>query len=147
VLTGDDFRAVARGQAFVDASAMLGLAGAPLFKVHAPSTVIDGRTGLAELLARHPRIDAVACSTDVLALGVLIEAQARGLRVPEDLAIVGFGDLIYSRVSHPTLTTIRIDGAAIGRIAAEFIMGRDSGKFSESRVVDVGFSIVGRESA
>ena len=97
---------------------------------------------------RAPDIDAVFCSSDLLALGVMTEAQARGIAVPEQLAVVGFGDLEFAADLHPALTTVRIDGTAIGRQAARFIVDRAEGpRRSPQRVVDIGFSIVERDSA
>ena len=57
-----------------------------MFVAPAPGTLGSGRRGLADLLARHPGIDAVFCSSDMLALGAVIEAQSRGISVPEGLA-------------------------------------------------------------
>ena len=68
------------------------------------------------------------CSSDLLALGVMTEAQARGIAVPGQLAVVGFGDLEFAADLHPALTTVRIDGAAIGRQAARFIVDRAEGR-------------------
>ena len=93
-----------------------------------------------------PGIDAVFCSSDLLALGVITEAQARGVAVPGQLAIVGFGDLEFAADLHPALTTVRINGAAIGRQAAKFIVERAEGRPVEQRVVDIGFSIVERRT-
>ena len=87
------------------------------------------------------------CSSDLLALGVLTEAQARGVAVPGQLAVVGFGDLEFAADLHPALTTVRIDGTAIGRQAAQFIVERAEGGQRGPRVVDIGFSIIERESA
>ena len=58
----------------------------------------------------------------------MTEAQARGIAVPEQLAVVGFGDLEFAADLHPALTTVRIDGAAIGRQAARFIVERAEGR-------------------
>ena len=58
----------------------------------------------------------------------MTEAQARGIDVPERLAIVGFGDLDFAADLHPALTTVRIDGTAIGRQAARFIVDRAEGR-------------------
>jgi LacI family gluconate utilization system Gnt-I transcriptional repressor len=119
--------------------------------VEAPAGVRSGRDALKDILARQPRTDAIFCSSDLLALGVLTEARAMGLRVPEDLAVVGFGDLPFAADIAPALTTVRIDDAAIGRHAARFIIQRaGAGAGADvlrERVVDVGFSIVERESA
>jgi LacI family gluconate utilization system Gnt-I transcriptional repressor len=115
-------------------------------QVPAPTTLKSGRQALAELLERSPFADAVFCSSDLLGLGVMTEAQSRGILVPGRLAVVGFGDLDFAADLHPALTTVRIDGTAIGRQAAQFIVDRAEGREVAQRVVDVGFSIVERES-
>jgi LacI family gluconate utilization system Gnt-I transcriptional repressor len=86
------------------------------------------------------------CSSDLLALGVLTEAQAQGIDVPGRLAVIGFGDLDFSRDLHPALTTVRIDGSRIGREAARCIVDRAQGRPVPERVIDIGFSIVDRAS-
>ena len=118
-----------------------------MFVAAAPGTLGSGRKGLADLLARHPRIDAVFCSSDMLALGAVIEAQARGISVPDGIAIVGYGDLNFAADTVPPLTTVSVDGSAIGRLAARCIIDRVQGRSVAEPVVDVGFSIVERASA
>ena len=98
-------------------------------------------------MALRARPAGVFCSSDLLALGVLTEARAAGLKVPEDLAVVGFGDLDFAADTDPALTTVRINGAAIGRQAADFIVRRAEGLEIAQRVIDIGFSIVERDSA
>ena len=58
----------------------------------------------------------------------MTEARARGIAVPRQLAVVGFGDLEFAADLHPALTTVRIDGTAIGRQAAQFIVDRAEGR-------------------
>ncbi len=147
IITADDPRAGLRRESFVQAAGRLGSPGVPTCIVPAPSTLGHGRSGLADLLARQPEIDAVFCSSDVLALGAITEAQARGIPVPGRLAIVGFGDFGFAADTHPALTTVRIDGTAIGRRAARFIIDRAEGRPVAERVIDIGFSIVQRASA
>jgi LacI family gluconate utilization system Gnt-I transcriptional repressor len=118
-----------------------------MFVAAAPGTLGSGRKGLADLLARHPEIDAVFCSSDMLALGAEIEAEARGIRVPERLAVVGYGNLNFAADALPPLTTVSVDGQAIGRLAARCIIERAQGRSVAEPVVDVGFSIVERASA
>ena len=147
VVAGDDERSTRRHDAFVDAARALGLSPVRMVKVPAPTTLKSGRRALGELLQADDGIDAVFCSSDLLALGVMTEAQARGLAVPARLAVVGFGDLEFSADLHPALTTVRIDSNAIGQQAARFIVDRAEGREVAERVVNIVFSIVDRASA
>lgn len=146
IVVGDDERAMRRMQAFRDTARELGLPEATVEIVPAPTSMRSGRDALGRILQREPSVDAVFCSSDLLALGVLTEAQARGLAVPRQLAIVGFGDLELSADVHPSLTTVQINGDAIGRQAAQFILDRLDGRTVDPRVIDIGFSIIERES-
>ena len=147
VVAGDDERATRRAHAFQAAARAAGMRDVAAVYVPAPTTLSSGRRALAELLLTSRGLDAVFCSSDLLALGILTEAQARGIAVPGQIAVVGFGDLEYAADLHPALTTVRIDGLAIGRQAAQFIVDRAEGRKVDKRVVDVGFSIVERDSA
>jgi LacI family transcriptional regulator, gluconate utilization system Gnt-I transcriptional repressor len=147
VVSGDDERAGRRLEAFRRHAQSLGLPDVPVAVVPAPTTLRSGRDALAGLLKRHPEVDAVFCSSDLLALGVLTEARAQGLAVPERLAVVGFGDLEFAADLVPALTTVRINGAAIGREAARFIVSRAEGRAVGPQVLDIGFSVVERASS
>jgi len=67
--------------------------------------------------------------------------------VPEQLAVVGLGDLEFAASLQPALTTVRIDGTRIGRTAAQFIDDRAEGRTVNTPIVDIGFEIVSRASA
>jgi LacI family gluconate utilization system Gnt-I transcriptional repressor len=147
LVAGDDERSVRRLRAFEAAAAERGLPAVPVIRVPAPTTLRDGRQALARLLVEAPATDAVFCSSDLLALGVLTEAQARGVAVPGRIAVMGFGDLDFAADLYPALSTVRIDGTAIGRQAARFIVERTAGRTVAERIVDIGFTIVERASA
>lgn len=142
IASGDDERARTRREGFVAAIGR----PVPTAFVKAPSTMALGRQALAELLQQDPGLRAVCCSSDMLAQGVLTEALARGLRVPQDLAVVGFGDAGFAAHLEPSLSTVRIDAAGIGRRAAELILARCRGEAVAQVSVDVGFEIVERRS-
>ena len=72
---------------------------------HADFTVQGGRAAASRLLGRRPRPTGVICSNDLMAVGVLQEATALGLRVPADLSLVGF-DGIAAAWTQPQLTTV-----------------------------------------
>ncbi len=140
--SGDDRRAAIRREGFLS---VIGRE-VPTAIVPAPSSVALGRAACARLLDQDPGLRAVFCSADALAEGVLTEARARGLRVPEDLAVCGFGDADFAAHLLPALTTVRVDGAAIGHHAARLILARCRGEAVDAPVIDVGFSIIERAS-
>lgn len=142
VATGDDQRAMQRLEGFRAAFGR----DVPVVKVPAPSNLAVGRRALAELLEREPKLQAISCSSDGLAQGVLVEAASHGLRVPQDLAVCGFGDADFAAHLLPSLTTVHVDGAEIGRRAAQLMLERCNGNAIEQPVVDLGFRIVERQS-
>jgi DNA-binding LacI/PurR family transcriptional regulator len=95
-------------------------------------TVVQTRRGTPEdataaaeaLLAVEPRPTAVLCFSDVHALGIVRVARRLGLRVPEDISVVGFDDSPAARHGDPPLTTVRQDVAAKGRLAASLLTAR-----------------------
>jgi LacI family transcriptional regulator, gluconate utilization system Gnt-I transcriptional repressor len=146
VLSADDPRAGLRREGFAHAVAKAGVHDVPIELVPTPTTLGAGRRALAALIDREPGIDAVFCSSDILALGALIEARVRGIDVPSRLRVMGFGDNNFAADTDPALSTVRIDGTAIGRQAARFVIDRAMGRAVDRRVVDVGFELVPRGS-
>jgi LacI family gluconate utilization system Gnt-I transcriptional repressor len=145
ILAVQDPRAARRNQGLQAGLAKHGVAVAAIQMMALPSTFGLGRDGLAALLASCPQLDAVVCSSDTLAHGVLTEAAARGLQVPQQLAVVGFGDLNFAARTAPPLSTVRVDGANIGRTAAQAILDRLEGKPVAS-LTDTGFALIQRGS-
>lgn len=108
-----------------------------------------GRELFAKVLADVPDVTAVFTCNDDLALGTLFECQRRGLRVPDDIAIVGFNDLDFCVSAMPPLTSVSTGRQQMGRWAAQSIIEiiRGSGERPERRSVDVGFTIMARGSS
>jgi LacI family transcriptional regulator, gluconate utilization system Gnt-I transcriptional repressor len=147
VIAADDERARRRTAAFLAAARSLRLPKPAVYQVAAPARSDGGRSGLRAVLAQDPDIDGVFCSSDLLALGLLTEALAMGVKVPDRLAVIGFGDVYFARDLHPALTTVRIDGMRMGEEAARCIVDRVEGRAVPEHVIDIGFSIVERASA
>src|SRR5690606_24060219 len=93
------------------------------------------------------KADIVICTSDWLADASIMEALARGLSVPRDLAVFGFGDMHVSTESVIPISTVRIDGSKIGHTAAAMLLERAAGRTIKDPVVDVGFEIIDRQSA
>ncbi len=144
----DDERAVLRRRGFLSVLAAHGIPEpeVPISIGPTPSTLRQGRQRLAQLLDDQVRPRVVFCSSDALAQGVLVEAQSRGLSIPGDLAVMGFGDLDFAAYTYPALSTVRIDRPAIGRKAAEALLARINGEEVAEKVIDVGFELIERES-
>ena len=98
------------------------------------------------LLASELSCTAVAVATDENALGVLSAVQAAGYRVPEDLAIVGFDDVILAHSATPPLTTIRVPIRALGGTAAELLLAQIHGQTVPSRATYVATAFIPRRS-
>ena len=74
------------------------------------------------MLVMTPRPDGVFCFSDNIAIGVLEACRTEGLRVPEDLAVVGFADLPHSNLLKVRLTTVRQPRQQLGQRAAEMLI-------------------------
>ncbi|MDR3413398.1 MAG: LacI family DNA-binding transcriptional regulator [Formivibrio sp.] len=106
----------------------------------------SGAAALLELLKRHPEVDVVFAASDILAVGVMLQAAKQNIRVPDDLAVVGFDDSGIAHLMSPALTTVRVPRSAIGHVAAQQILDRLSGNNLDSNTIDLGFQIIERNS-
>lgn len=87
-----------------------------------PANFTTGSQLLPDFILNWPEIDALICTTDELACGVLFECQRRHIKVPYQLAVVGFGDSEFSRVSCPPLTTVSLPYQQIGEKTAAMVL-------------------------
>ncbi len=85
-------------------------------------TVRHGEDVVERILAMSPRPTAVMCANDLLALGVLRGLASRGVRVPDDLAVTGYDDLIFGSMLSPALTSVRQPAFELGVAAAELLL-------------------------
>jgi LacI family transcriptional regulator len=90
-----------------------------------PLTIDGGRDGMRHLLSRGKPLTAVVCGSDILAFGALSECTARGLKVPEDISIVGFDD--HEMAAHVRLTTMQVPAVEIGQRAADYLVAKLQG--------------------
>lgn len=111
-----------------------------------PASLSLGRSGLAQLFSKG-EFDVIVCSSDTLAQGAMMEAESRGLRIPQDLAVIGFGDLDFAASNRPSITTVSVDRRAIGQRAATLLANRIEQTAVEEAIIDIGFHLIERESA
>ena len=106
----------------------------------------DGAAAMRRLLEAPERPDAVFCFNDLMALGALREAHEHGVRVPEDVAVVGWDDIEEGRYSTPTLTTISPDKQRIASLAVDFLAARLDAGAEPPHEVTAPFTLAVRES-
>lgn len=123
--------------------------GACLTRVLMPAgtSFRGGRTAVGELLAQDPKLQAIFCSNDALAVGALMECHRRGIHVPDELAIAGFADLDIAAEVEPALTSVQVRSRTIGEDAANMLLARLRGDTITAAVRDLGFTVVPRASA
>jgi LacI family gluconate utilization system Gnt-I transcriptional repressor len=126
-VSAGDSRALARGRGFRERVAQEGLALVAEDIAPAPSTIGAGRIWLRRVLPLLEERCAVLCSSDLMAFGVLTEAMAHGVAVPERLAVCGFGNFELSAMCEPPITTVNLEGPGTGREAASFLLRRLAG--------------------
>jgi DNA-binding LacI/PurR family transcriptional regulator/anti-anti-sigma regulatory factor len=112
----------------------------------ANSSEHSAAAALRQLLDSTLPCTAVAVATDESALGVLAAAQAAGLRVPEDLAVVGFDDIILAHSATPPLTTVRLPIYALGSTAAELLLAQIAGQVVPDGITHVPTALIPRRS-
>jgi len=92
-------------------------------------SIADGALALKEALAQNPQISAVFASNDPMAIGVLQAAKELGRTVPDDLAIMGFDNIVWTETTDPPLSTVYIHKQQMGKLAARRlldVMGQNS---------------------
>jgi LacI family transcriptional regulator len=90
--------------------------------IHPPPLVDAAAAAVEQILSARPRPTAVACLNDTAALGLLEGLHAAGVRVPEEMSVIGYDDLQFARRLAPPLTTVNLPKYQLGRTAAELLL-------------------------
>jgi LacI family gluconate utilization system Gnt-I transcriptional repressor len=143
VMGANDSRATLRRQGFADGIARRGGTLVAERTLPAPSSIGDGRAALRAMLPALGERTALFCGSDLVAFGAVTEARVQGIAVPDCLAVCGFGDFELCQESEPPITSVGVDGTAMGRLAAESLLARLAGGAAPGRVL-VPFRILRR---
>ncbi|MEZ1315264.1 LacI family DNA-binding transcriptional regulator [Pseudomonas fluorescens] len=148
VVSISDHRGLRRCHSLMAELMRLGVEEVPMEVLAPPATLEVGREGLQRLLDQPTPPEVVVCSSDTVAQGVLAEAASRGLKVPQDLAVMGFGDLSSAAHVYPALSTVSVDGKTIGLRVAQALLERFENPASQHDPVriDTGFTLIDRAS-
>ncbi|MDB5952574.1 MAG: transcriptional regulator [Massilia sp.] len=143
-----DERTLSRAAGYRQAMADAGLADERLeLMVPDASSIALGAELLGRMLAQAPDCQAIFCCNDDLAHGAIYQCQRRGIAVPEQLAICGFNDLPASAWMVPSVTTISTPRYRIGYEAATLLRNAIAGGVPPVGQIDLGFTLMPRESA
>ena len=135
----DDPRDISRFRGVERALAARGLTGLHVAP-HAISSVALGRGLFQQLRRTHPETDAIFCTNDDLAVGVLLECQAQQIAVPDEIAIAGFHGLEIGRARLQRIASVVTPRFEIGKVAGEALLQRLAGEKVADRF-DVGYQL------
>ena len=135
-----------RRQAFLEGMRAHGLEPEKKLIREGTHTAEGGRDAMAGLLRMSKRPTAVVSSNDWTAIGALNAAAAAGLRVPQDISIVGFDDIPLVSYTTPPLTSVRMSAADVGTVAFRALFGLISGERIEGDVYQIPTELVVRGS-
>lgn len=145
-----DHRGLQRREGYLRALSELDLYPRVVEHGESPITMSHGGEAIRRLLERWPDTDAVMCVSDLSAFGAIMHCHRHGLKVPDDIAMAGFGDFEVSRHCTPTITTVSVDPYRIGWRAGEMLLAsaiaQPEGRPRPREVAIVDYQILPRES-
>lgn len=111
-----------------------------------PFSFEGGDNAVRELLARNRSFDALICGNDSIAIGAMHRLLHSGLRVPEDIKVLGWDDSPEGRYSNPSLTTVAMNVPAIAQAAVEAVLTGIDGKGASRGKIIFDHQLIIRES-
>ena len=113
----------------------------------APVSMRHGAAAIEAMGRDVAQYDALVCVSDPVAFGCLSAAQRMGLRVPDDLAVTGFGHFEVAKVANPRITTVNVQAEEIGRQVVALLRDIFEGSVDAPVRVDVGSELVMGETS
>jgi len=135
-----------RRQAFLDGMRAHGLRPDPKLVREGTHTAEGGQNTMSAILHMPKRPTAVVCSNDWTAIGALHAIDAAGLRVPEDVSVVGFDDIPLASYTRPPLTSVRMSAGDVGSTAFDALFRLIGGERLEGDIYQVPTRLVVRAS-
>jgi LacI family gluconate utilization system Gnt-I transcriptional repressor len=147
VVEEGDARAKARLRGFQTAARKLGMDGNRVHLLQGRNVSMKvGAMSVCEIREHYPDVDAVFYSSDVFAAGAIQQCLKSGIRVPQDLAVAGFGGFEIAEILIPTLTTIVVPSMRIGQEAARLLLSKLKKQMIDKPHIDVGYTLVTGQS-
>ena len=129
--------ATQRREGYLDALRESGLEPEPSLVLPVDFELESADAAVSRLLRRGATFDAIFASSDLIALGAIRALQRAGIKVPEDVSVVGYDDMLLSRLSTPALSTIKQDTSKAGRLLVSRILDQDGDHGPETLPTDL----------
>lgn len=136
----------ARAEGFYKTMAAQNLSVNEDWVIKAPISMAGGRQAVKELLTRKSRPTALFCANDEMALGAMFEIKKAGLRIPEDISVIGLDNMLYSEISDPPLTTIEQPAEKIGEHSMRRLLKLIAGDISGNNLEILPHRLIERQS-
>lgn len=136
-----------RAQGYQRALSEAGVPSDPALSVACAPQLESGYSTAQQILTNHPEVDALLCYNDLVAVGALQACAALGRRVPEDVAVVGFDDILLAGLVTPPLTTLRSDKRGLGAEAVRLLLRKLAGCADDCENVVLQPELIVRASA
>jgi DNA-binding LacI/PurR family transcriptional regulator len=124
-----------RYEGYVQALEAEGIAPDPDLQFEAQGPETSGAEATRQLLESGKSFDAIVAASDLIAIGAIRRLNKAGMRVPEDVAVVGYDDIHAARYLSPSLTTVRQDTAAAADVLVEKLLGMIKGESAECELL------------
>jgi len=136
-----------RAKGYRTALSDAGLSFNPVWMCHCSPVVEGGHEAARQLLIAHPELTALFCYNDLVAVGALQACAELGRRVPDDVAVVGFDDILLAALVTPPLTTCRVPRYELGAQAMQLLLDRIDGGLDKCEEVVLRPELIVRASA
>ncbi len=121
-----------RKQGFLAAIKDAGLKADKSLIIHNSLRKDDGAAAIRRLMDKSPKIDAIFCANDTTALSAIIYLKELGMKIPDDILIMGFSNEPFSEVTTPSISTVKQPGFLMGQKAAELLIHQINNKKTET---------------
>lgn len=150
--TNRDTRGADRRAGYEAAMAELGLTESRVISFGTPPiSMKQGGEAVVRLVEQWPEVEAAICVSDLSAFGAVMECNRRGWKVPQRIAIAGFGDFEISSCCHPAITTVGVHCHDIGYRAGDLLLraieGERKGRPVAAETIITDFEVIARDSA
>lgn len=148
IITGplDKHPSLGRLQGYLRALNEAGITPDPAYQVEGDFDFSGGLCGMTQLLSCNPRPTAVFCGNDVMAVGAYQVLHYAGLKVPEDMSVMGYDDIELARYLSPPLTTVHQPKEDLGQLAVDTLLARLHDRNRDPAVIMLEPSLVRRAS-